>query len=150
MKLRDEVIIEKITQAIKILDEIDEMIDTQPKTLQQIDYELSDYYHLIENENLKNYNINKIVERIKELRKIRRSLNNENAIEDTFRNHKQKLIGNDTRQFLLTEINKKKKDLSSQYKNRILTEKMSKELLDEPKVKRGRPRKEKQNDRNIH
>lgn len=140
--MRDEEIVEKIGLAVQILNEIDEMIATQPKNLQQVDYELSDYYHLIENEDLSKFDINKIVKRIKELRKLRRSLSNENALESTYVNNKQKLIGNDTRQFLMVEINKKKKDLNSQYKNRIINEETLKELLIEPKKTRGRPKKE--------
>ena len=43
--MRDELIVEKIKNAIQVLDEIDGMIKSQSNELQMIDLELSDYYH---------------------------------------------------------------------------------------------------------
>ena len=51
------------------------------------------------------------------------------------------MIGNDSRQFLVTELNKTNKRLNSEYKNRVYTEEEIEKLIS-PKKKRGRPRKE--------
>ena len=140
--MRNEIILEKIKQVVNQLDEIDTMIETQPVELQKIDYELSDYLHLIENNELSELASIRIVKKVHELRLLRRSLNNEHEIENTYNIHKSKLAGKDTRQFLLHEVHKTVKSLSSQYKNRILTDEDIKEIL-EPKKRRGRPIKEK-------
>jgi hypothetical protein len=149
MENRDVVLVEKIKKVIDTMDEIDEMIKSQPSELQTIDYELSDLYHLIEyyelNENAK---IN-VVDRIHKLRQLRRSLNNEYEIELTYQTHKSKLTGNETRKFFANEIFKTVKKLDNEYKNRVLTEENIQELMGEaepPKKKRGRPKKEENND----
>lgn len=141
--MRDELIVEKIRDAVQMLDDIDTMIRTQSQELQKVDYELSDLYHLIENNDLSAEASFKIVKRIHELRQQRRSLNNEHEIESTYQTNKSKMTGNETRQFLTTEIHKTVKQLKSEYRNRILTDEDIKNLLDPKKKKRGRPRKEK-------
>lgn len=140
--MRDELIVTKIRDAVQMLDDIDAMIKTQSQELQKVDYELSDLYHLIENNDLSEKASFNIVKRIHELRKQRRSLNNEYEIENTYQTHKSKMTGNETRQFLTTEIHKTVKQLKSEYKNRILTEEDIKNLLYPKKKKRGRPRKD--------
>lgn len=139
--MRDKLIIEKIKNAISILDEIDNMIKTQSEELQKVDYKLSDLYHLIENNDLSDEASINVVREIHLLRKERRSLNNEHDLEVVYQNQKQKMIGNDSRQFLVTELNKTNKRLNSEYKNRIYTTEQIEQLIS-PKKKRGRPRKE--------
>ena len=143
--MRNEIVLEKIKQVIELLDNIDEMIDTQSIEIQNADLQLSDLYHIIENNELSDTASINIVKKIHELRKIRRSLNNEHEIENTYNTHKSKLSGKDTRQFLLHEVYKTVKSLGTQYKNRILTDEDVQEIL-EPKKKRGRPPKEKVNE----
>lgn len=139
--MRDKLIIENISKAITILDEIDNMIELQPKELQQVDYKLSDLYHLIENNELSDEASINVVKEIHKLRKERRSLNNEHDIEVLYQNQKSKMIGNDTRQFLMTDVHKLLKKLNSEYKNRVYTDEEIQELM-KSKKKRGRPRKE--------
>lgn len=139
--MRDKLIIEKIKNAICILDDIDDMIRTQSEELQKVDYKLSDLYHLIENNDLSDEASINVVREIHLLRKERRSLNNEHDLEVVYQNQKQKMIGNDSRQFLVTELNKTNKRLNSEYKNRVYTTEQIEQLIS-PKKKRGRPRKE--------
>lgn len=145
--MRDKLIIDKITNAISILDEIDNMIKTQSEELQKVDYKLSDLYHLIENNELSEEASINVVREIHLLRKERRSLNNEHDLEVVYQNQKQKMIGNDSRQFLVTELNKTNKRLNSEYKNRVYTTEQIEQLIS-PKKKRGRPRKENTNGTN--
>lgn len=121
------------------------MIDTQSIEIQNTDLQLSDLYHLIENNELSDSASINVVKKIHYLRQLRRSLNNEHEIENTYNTHKSKLSGKDTRQFLLHEVYKTVKSLGSKYKNRILTEEDIQEII-EPKKKRGRPPKEKTNE----
>ena len=140
--MRDELIVEKIKDAVKVLDEIDEMINSQSAELQTIDLELSDWYHLIENNELSDEASARVVKRIHNLRKLRRSLNNEHEIENTYQQHKSKLAGNNTRQFLANEIFKTVKQLGRKYTNRVLIDEDIKNVLESaPKKKPGRPKK---------
>jgi hypothetical protein len=138
---RKERILELITSGISSLDEIDKMIETQSAELQTVDLELSDLYHIIENNELDKDQSFNLVKRIHELRVKRRELQEEHEIELTYNTHKSKLSGDNTRQFLLAEIKKTLNRLGSEYKNRILDDKKIEELLEGAK-KRGRPRKE--------
>ena len=141
--MRDKQIIDKINQAINILDEIDDMIQSQSTELQQVDLELSDLYHLIEFNELNEKQSYKFIKRIHELRLKRRSLQKEHEIENTYKNQANKMMGNNTRQFLLNEINKTIKQLDTTYKYRVLTDDNIQDLLSFERG-RGRPRKENQ------
>ena len=141
--MRDGIIAEKIKQVIDLLDEIDGMIETQPLEIQNIDYQLSDYLHLIENNILDDATSINVVKKIHDLRLTRRSLKNEHEIENTYNTHKSKLAGKETRQFLLHEIHKTMKSLTTPYNNRVLTDEDIENLMNgEKKKKRGRPHKE--------
>ncbi len=144
--MRDKLIFEKINQAITILDEIDEMIITQSSEIQKIDWELSDWLHYIENNDINEKTAFKIIKRIKELRLIRRSLSNESSIEDTYKNNSSKMMGNNTRQFLMQEIHKTISHLNCDYKNRVLTDEDIKKAIEYTAKKVGRPKKEKKDD----
>ena len=138
--MRDEQIVERIKEAIEKLDEIDKLINSQSQELQNVDYKLSDLLHLIENNELSDEASINVVKEIHKLRIIRRSLQNEHEIESTYLNHKSKLTGNDTRQFLANEIFKTVKQLGKNYKNRVYSEEQINELIT-PKKKKGRPKK---------
>lgn len=138
---RDKIIFEKIKNAVSILDEIDKMIDEQPEELQKIDYELSDLYHYIENKDLTDDVSIKIIKRIKELRIERRSLNNEYSIEKAYKDNSSKMMGTNSRPFLLNILNQTVKNLNCEYKNRVLTEEDIQNLETTEKKRRGRPSK---------
>ena len=139
--MRDEIIYEKIKSAITLLDEIDEMITTQSYECQQVDYEMQDWLHYIENNELTESQYIKVAKEMQRLRRERRHLHNEYEIEKTFKDNASKVMGNNTRGLLLAEINKTIKQINSEYKNRILTDEQIEEKISEKK-KRGRPKKE--------
>ena len=142
--MRYEEFLNTVNNAIKLIDKLDKMIQTQPDELRKVDYELSDYYHLIENNELNDAQSAIVVKRIHELRVARRGLLKEHEIENTYNTHKTKLIGNNTRQFLLAEICKIQKKIDSEYKNRVLDETTVNNILNTPKKRGvGRPKKQK-------
>ena len=138
---RKSKLLDLINESISNLDEIDNMIDSQSLELQTVDYELSDLYHLIENNILDKEQSYEIVKRIRELRIARRELNDEHEIELTYNTHKSKLSGDNTRQFLLNEIQKTTKRLGSDYKNRVLSDEDIEKIMNPAKPKKGRPKK---------
>lgn len=140
--MRDEIIVNKIIDVVRILDEIDEMITTQSTELQKVDLELSDLYHFIENNDLSKETSLKLIDRIKYLRIVRRTLQREYEIENAYKNNSSKMMGNNTRGFLLSTIKQTVKNLDTEYKNRVLTEEDIKNLTEEtPHKRRGRPPK---------
>lgn len=140
--MRCEQLLEKIKTITTLLDEVEEMKKTQSTELQNVDYELSDWYHLIEHNELNEEQSCRVVKRIHELRLLRRDLKNEYELEQVISTHKNKLIGTDTRQFLITEMNKTNKIINQEYKNRVLTQETIDEVLNKTTKKRkGRPKK---------
>lgn len=147
--MRDEVVLNKIKEVIVLLDEIDTMIEEQSQELQKVDYELSDLYHYIENENISTETSVKLIERIKYLRLLRKSLNIEYAIEKAYKDNSSKMMGNNTRSFLLNSVCKARETYrNNEYKNRVLTDEDITELEITEKKKRGRPPKKKVGDLN--
>lgn len=139
--MRDEIFMTKVKQLIKEFDELDNLIETQPQELQKVDYELSDLYHIIENQNLTKEIALKITDRIRYLRLIRRSLQREYQLENTYKTHYHKLTNPQNRPFLINELQKTLTSLNNEYKNRVLTDEDLKTLLEKPQKKRGRPPK---------
>lgn len=82
----------KIKQVIILLDEIDEIINAIPSTQQKNDYLLSDYLHIIENDEFGTVLATNITDKIKQARNERRAWNNINLIANTFTKNKYKLI----------------------------------------------------------
>lgn len=115
-----------ITQQIENLDDYFNNLSTMQS---QIDEELSDLLHYIENNDLTPKQSAKIVKIIKEKRAIRRGLCNDYEIKKVYNAHKGKLTIDTQRQFFLNEIYKKAKELNSKYKNRQLSDDDIKELL---------------------
>ena len=138
--MRDKIIIEKIKNAVLLLDEIDDMINTQSFQTQEVDYAIQDWLHYIENNEISEKQSYKIIQELKRLRQIRRCLHNEHEIEKVFMNNASKVMGNNTRPLLLAEVGKVEKQLNGEYKNRILTVEEIDEIINEKK-KRGRPKK---------
>ena len=137
---RDREIYEKIVKGMEILDEIDNMINSQSNELQEIDYKISDLLHYLENNDLSDKECVKFVKIMQEFRQIRKSLHKEHEIEKAYKENSSKVMGNNTRQMLMAEINKAVKQWNNEYKYRIITEDEIKLLISEKK-RVGRPRK---------
>lgn len=122
-------VLEKLTQAINLLQEVDEYREQLPTLQQEVDYRLSDLLHKIENNTLNAPQSCKIVKEIKKQRIIRRNYQNDYEILRTYTNNVNKLMNAGNRELLLVEINKTNKRLNQPYKNRVYTEEDMKELL---------------------
>ena len=121
--------------------QIDDMIISQSCECQKVDCEIQDWLHYIENNEIDEKQSIKIMQELQRLRRERRCLHNEYEIEKTFKDNSSKVMGKNTRQFLMVEINKTIKQINSEYKNRVLTDEDINTILVEKK-KRGRPKKE--------
>lgn len=122
-------VLDKITQAIKLLQEVDEYKNQLSSLQQEVDYKLSDLYHVIENDPLNAPQSCRIVKKIKELRQQRRKYLNDYELIKCYQNNIQKLTYYDNRKMLLAELNKTNNRLKQPYKNRVYTDEDMKELL---------------------
>lgn len=119
----------QIINITNLLNDLDEYLNEIPNLQSQIDEELSDLYHYIENNELSTKQSLKMIKLIREKRIIRRGLNNDYEMKKTYISNRNKLLVDSQRQFFLTEIHKKNKELSSKYKNRRLTDEEIKNLI---------------------
>lgn len=119
----------QIINITNLLNNLDEYLNEIPNLQSQIDEELSDLYHYIENNELSAKQSFKMIKLIREKRIIRRGLNNDYEMKKTYISNRNKLLIDSQRQFFLTEIHKKNKELSSKYKNRRLTDEEIKNLI---------------------
>lgn len=134
-------ILEKIKSIVDLMDELDDMIDKLPSSQSKVDSLLSDYRHLLKENVFKENSAYKIALKIKETELLRAELKQDLDIVNIFITYKNRLIGKDNRPFLLNECYKKTKEWNHPYKYRVLTDEEVRELLEEEKKKRGRPKK---------
>lgn len=123
-------VIEKIREAIILLNNIDEYNETLPSLMSNNDLAISDLYHYIENNTMNSKSSYRIVKELKEKLKERRRLKSEQDIIRVFNNHKQKLIEINNRKMILVDLGKEQKKLQSPYKNRIYTEEELKQKME--------------------
>ena len=122
-------IINNLTKAIVLLDEIDDELDKSPNLQSTVDSKLSDIYHYIENNKLTTSQRYRIVGILADLRTERRQILNDYELLKTFKSNQTKLCNKNNRKMLLAEVHKKEKQLHTVYKNRIYTEEELKELV---------------------
>lgn len=117
----ETIFLAKIQTVINLLNEIDEMIEQNPNTQQEIDYYISDYLHMIQNEDLPNESRIEIIDKLKQYRIRREQHNNVNILANTYNQHKGKLPYKNNRDFLIKEIQTTLKRLNQDYKYRVLS-----------------------------
>lgn len=122
MENKDKVFLAKLQLVIETLNEIDEMARKNPEEQQAIDYEISDYQHLLQNEDLSDEKIVEVAKKLKEARVKRESLNNVYALVSTYYGNNKVLPYSDTRYKLGDAIKEKLKTLNQEYKYRVLDE----------------------------
>lgn len=108
----------------KIVEEINDIIDRQPNEQSRIDQLLSDYYHILENDDLSDEEIINIGKKIHEIRLQRRDENSVGKLIHCYDINKNKLTYSNkgNRQMFYQAISNLKKTLHEDYKYRILTD----------------------------
>lgn len=122
MDNQETVFLAKIQNVINLLDEIDEIIDNNLTMQQNIDYEISDYLHIIQRYNDEITTSSKInmINDLANLRKKRIEYNSIFRIGNYYRNNINKLINKDRRQFFRNDIGQEFKKCHESYQYRVL------------------------------
>ena len=116
-------VIEKITQAVELLNEIDQYDSGLGQLLSECDEREQDLLHFIENNKINVLWCYKYTRELKTIREKRRIIKNDMEIIRKFNEHKTKLASTvENRKIMLAEINKRIKQLNCPYKNRRYTE----------------------------
>lgn len=122
MDNQETVFLAKIQNVINLLDEIDEIIDNNTTMQQNIDYEISDYLHIIQryNDDITTSSKINMINDLANLRKKRIEYNSIFKIGNYYRNNINKLINKDRRQFFRNDIGQEFKKCHEQYQYRVL------------------------------
>lgn len=122
MDNEETIFLAKVQQVMKALDEIDDILDNISEMQSKCDLELSDYYHIIEDKghSLSNEQKIKVLDKIEELRNIRRNRFNVNQLGQVYRQHSKSLMYRNNRSFVYQQIKNKIKELHKDYNYRIL------------------------------
>lgn len=116
----DIMFLSKLQQVLNTLDEMDNMIKDNPDNQQKIDYEISDYLHLIQNTDLDKLDINKVMAALKKLRLKRTSHYRFYEITKTYNANRDKLKYTSSRANLKEIIKNTLDNLNNEYNYRIL------------------------------
>lgn len=128
-----EIILAKYDELEKAIGELDEMCDKISEEQSDTDKLLSDYYHIIENEELSDTAMVKICKQIHDVRKLRREYDFKNTVKSTYKKNKNKLIiaPKSTRAMFKNSINQAVKDFPTDYHFRVLSEEQVKDIIEE-------------------
>lgn len=116
----EAVFLAKIQQAITLLNEVDDIIANNPDMQKNIDWEISDYLHLIENETLSERAKLEIDDRLKQCRLVRRQINHIQAIGKVFSDNRGKLTFKNSRDILYSMIQNTVSKMDTEYNYRVL------------------------------
>lgn len=142
-------IIDNLIQAVSILNKTEEYLDSLVDRLSECDSLIADYYHFIENTNIKGINLEKLFVDMQDTLIKRRTVKREIALKDHYKNLSGKLNNSANRQIMLQEMKNVDKKMSSKFDGfesktlSVLTSQQIEELKIEIKTqkRRGRPPK---------
>ena len=123
-------IMAKAKEAIDILDQIDAYGHTLMPKLSELDCKEQDILHYIEDNKVNMLYCYNIVKKIKDIRVERRKVKNDIELMEKWHTLKSRLSSNENnRQFIMTELHKKEKQLQTTYKNRQYSEEDIRNIL---------------------
>lgn len=122
-------VVKTLQEITKTLDELDTYYDGLTNELSTIDLKIQDLLHFIENNKISILWAYKYIVELKKLRLERRRIKNDMFILGKYSEHKNKIVSSGNRQFLMTELYKAEKQLSTPYKNRQYKDEEIEEIL---------------------
>jgi hypothetical protein len=115
-------IVEEITEIIDGLNRIDNYIDSLKNKLSNIDLKQQEMLHYIESNKINILWCYKYVRELKRIRIERRKIKNDTIILNRYVEQKDKLINKENRQFLLSDLYKRKKKLDDKFSKPYISE----------------------------
>lgn len=135
---RLELMLSKFEELDSIFSEINEIIKEQPSNQQQIDWELSDYYHRLEDENTTDNEFISIGKKIQKARLIRADYQRTYELIKAYNENKEKIFycPKTNRADFRKAIQYAMKYLHEDYKYRVLTEDQLNDIKEESKQRK--------------
>lgn len=123
-------IVEELTNAIKILDEVESYTESLCEALSNEDQKISDLLHFIENNNINAAQSCHLIKEIKKVRLERRKIKNDMELARAYKDNVNKLINKDNRKMILAKLHKTSKQLESEYQNRVYSNTELTDIID--------------------
>ena len=144
MENKESIFLAKVQLLVNTFEEIDEIIKNTPTEQQNIDYEISDYLHLLQNEDLNDDSMLSISKKLKEARLKREQLQNVSHLIKAYVDNKSSLAYENNRFRMDNAIKNVMNRLHQDYNYRVLDETIISTLKTTNKVKK-RERKRNKN-----
>lgn len=119
----------QIKEALRLLNSIDEYGSTLVSRLSDLDSKEQDILHYIENNRLNPLWCYNILKKIKNIRMERRKVKNDMELMSKYNDLKNRLSSKDNREFILSQLHIKEKQLNTMYKNRKYSEEDIRDIL---------------------
>lgn len=119
----------KITEAINLLDAIDEYGSTLVNRLSTLDTKQQDLLHYIEENKINPLWCYFMIKKIKDIRVERRKVKRDMELMAKYNDLKNRLASSDSRKFILIELHKREKQIPTTYKNRQYSEEDIQKIL---------------------
>lgn len=124
----DILFLAKLQLLVQTFNDIDDMIKNLPQEQQAVDYELSDYLHIIEREDLDEQSMIEVTKKLKASRQKREKLRATNDLKEYYNLHKSNLLNKVNRIDFENNLKSTMNKLHCEYKYRVLSEDEVKEL----------------------
>ena len=132
---KENIFLAKLQLLCDTFDEIDEIVENHPSEQQKIDFEISDYLHLLQNEDLSDDSMLTISKKLKNARLHRAMLQNTASLIKTYSDNKQRIVFSNTRIMFRSNMRNTMGRLHQDYKYRVLDDSDINELKSEKFVK---------------
>ena len=136
-------VIDNLIQAVSILNNMDQYLESLNDGLSECDSLISDYEHFIENTPIEQIDLKKLYTSMQEVFNKRRIIKDNITLRDNYKNLNGRLNNSANREILLQQMKNVQSKLGVKYHNRILTQDEIKQLFINMETKRkpGRPKK---------
>lgn len=136
-------VIADLIQAVSILNNMDQYLESLNDGLSECDSLISDYEHFIENTPIEQIDLKKLYTSMQEVFNKRRIIKDNITLRDNYKNLNGRLNNSANREILLQQMKNVQSKLGVKYHNRILTQDEIKQLFINMETKRkpGRPKK---------
>lgn len=119
----------KINEAIRLLNSIDEYGSTLVSKLSDLDSKEQDILHYIENNKISVLWCYNVIRKLKDIRIERRKVKNDMELMSKYNDLKNRLSSKDNREFILSQLHVREKQLNTTYKNRKYSEEDIRNIL---------------------
>ena len=120
MENKEKIFLAKIQLLINTFEEIDDIVANNPNEQQAIDFEISDYLHLLQNEDLNDESMLEVSKKLRNARIKRNQLQNTSQLIKAYTDNKSKLAYQNNRYCMENAIKNVVNRLNQDYNYRVL------------------------------